>query len=44
MQLEAFLLVCARTWRPQRLSLKVCGQPELLTYQKWAKWEAGCER
>ena len=39
LQLEAFLLVCAQTWRPQRMCLKVCGQPELLTYQDWVRWE-----
>ena len=39
LQLEAFLLVCAQTWQPQRMCLKVCGQPEMLTYQGWSEWE-----
>ncbi|CAL5219379.1 g1201 [Coccomyxa viridis] len=38
-RLEAFLLVCAQTWQPQRMCLKVCGQPELVSYQDWAQWE-----
>ena len=36
-QLDAFLLVCAETWRPQQLSLRMCGQPELRTYQDWTE-------
>ncbi len=43
-QLEAFLLVCAQTWQPQQMCLKVCGQPELLTYQEWVQWETAHTR
>ncbi|CAK0743066.1 hypothetical protein CVIRNUC_001441 [Coccomyxa viridis] len=39
-KLDAFLLVCAETWRPQQLSLRMCGQPELRTYQDWTKGRA----
>ena len=39
-QLDAFLLVCAETWRPQQLSLRMCGQPELRTYQDWTEERA----
>ena len=39
-QLDAFLLVCAETWRPQQLSLRMCGQPELRTYQDWTQERA----
>ena len=39
-QLDAFLLVCAETWRPQQLSLRMCGQPELRTYQDWTEQRA----
>ena len=44
LQLEAFLLVCAQTWQPQRMCLKVCGQPELVSYQDWAQWETAHTR